>query len=1015
MGFPDNSVAASLRQPDGKILFAGGFLAHDGFTTRRVARLNVDGSTDTSFVARVGNDHVDPADSPQVSALAIQPTDNHILVGGTFTQVWDTQAVRLARLTPGGSHDTSFVAEANGRVNAIAVQSDGRILVGGEFTQINSIPRQGLARLEPDGTLDLSLNPAPSAPGSPEPVVIRKIIVRDDNSIFVSGSFSRIGGGAAQSLALLDPAGNLTRVLSPVNWVRGPLGTPYPGVIHDLSLSRLWELSCYGQFLNLGAAPTGPYMAGAGRYLPNGALDFAFANTENDNSLAVQVFTGALQPDNSSIIGGSFGFYQYEPRGNLAKLRANGSIDPGFRCDISPLPANPTPTPVQTLATFPDGSVFVGGAFQGAGAATANKNAVRLWRDGSADIGFDPDLTNVVSYPGNHTRFVIQPDGKILVAGKPSGLTSVIRLLRLFANGTVDSSFNVAFRSTGGSPFIRAVAILEDGSILVGGNGLDYRYTGPGGMDPFIGSNLVRLNPDGSLSSFSTVTGGDVRCIVLQPDGKVLIAGTFTHVNGSSRAHLVRLLSNGNLDPDFGPITLYQNGSIVDLDYSHLDGKITICGNFTSVNGSLRNFFARLHSNGTLDTAFYPFITYEGASGGAVISSASVQPDGKTIITGIFDMVGGVSRKGLARLNANGTLDAGFVPAPDPLGLWPTIALQANGQVLVHTVAGAITGPHRIYGVKRFNADGSTDGTFSQRDLGYPSCLALQADGRVLVAGELNTPGGSTELGMARLKNNSAESEIVVLSTDTIAWRRGGSAPEAQHVSFEISTDGCRSWTFLGHGVWTSDRSWVLTDLSLPTSGHIRAKARIPVNFSTVDGVYGDGGGAGSGLVEDVVAFRTPIDFTLARWLMRNYNVPFNISPGMLLRDLDGDSLSDFMEMAFGTHPLDILSGISRLSFNTGPNGPYLLSAGQPTFEVLNIEGSLSGQGQYLRRRDALAEGIFYYPEFSRNLVDWFAAGPDDEEATNVGGEYELIQVSPPDDLPPGNSLFFRVGLGFRP
>ncbi len=121
MGFPDNSVAASLRQPDGKILFAGGFLAHDGFTTRRVARLNVDGSTDTSFVARVGNDHVDPADSPQVSALAIQPTDNHILVGGTFTQVWNTQAVRLARLTPGGSHDTSFVAEANGRVNAIAV------------------------------------------------------------------------------------------------------------------------------------------------------------------------------------------------------------------------------------------------------------------------------------------------------------------------------------------------------------------------------------------------------------------------------------------------------------------------------------------------------------------------------------------------------------------------------------------------------------------------------------------------------------------------------------------------------------------------------------------------------------------------------------------------------------------------------------------------------------------------------------------------------------------------------
>jgi uncharacterized delta-60 repeat protein len=479
---------------------------------------------------------------------------------------------------------------------------------------------------------------------------------------------------------------------------------------------------------------------------------------------------------------------------------------------------------------------------------------------------------------------------------------------------------------------------------------------------------------------------------------------------------LARLLPNGNLDTGFGPVTITYGqsfASLADMDYSPVDGRITICGFFTSVNGFLRHGIARLENDGTLDTSFNPFITNGGTSIASIINSISLQPDGKTIIAGYFDAVGGVPRNGFARLNADGSRDDGMDLTPSPLGLAPSIALQANGQILVKTTRDGPSGSGFINGIERFNADGAADGSFSHLDLGDPTCVGIQADGRVLAAGELRLPAGGGHWGMARLQNNPAQGEIVVLSSNTVAWYRGGSAPEAQHVSFDLSTDGCRTWTLLGHGTWTPDRSWVLSDLSLPASGHIRARARIPVSFCNFEGVVGLG--SGSGLVEEVAAFRTPIDFTLARWLTQNYNVPFNISPGMLARDIDGDSLSDFREMAFGTHPIDVLSGISRLSFGTGPNGIYLISAGQPSFQVQSIEGSLQSQGQYLRRTEALAEGNFYYPEFSRNLVDWFSASPAVETATTVGGGYELIQVSPPADMPAGNALFFRIGLRFRP
>src|SRR5262245_39430326 len=93
-----------------------------------------------------------------------------------------------------------------------------------------------------------------------------------------------------------------------------------------------------------------------------------------------------------------------------------------------------------------------------------------------------------------------------------------------------------------------------------------------------------------------------VWAVVVQPDGKILIAGDFTSVHGVPRNRIARLLSDGSLDTSFDP------GSGADTTVNCMalqsDGKILIGGSFSSINGTSRSHFARLNSNGSLDTGF---------------------------------------------------------------------------------------------------------------------------------------------------------------------------------------------------------------------------------------------------------------------------------------------------------------------------------------------------------------------------------------------------------------------------
>ena len=165
---PSNPIYALAVQPDGKIVIGGNFLYLGGYTVDGFARLNADGSIDFTFNPGDGADQ-------RVLVVALQP-DGKVLIGGAFTTVNGYSRNGLARLNTDGSVDTTFgdYAGANDVVRGIAVQPDGQILVTGDFTTYNNYDYNHIVRLNgTDGSLDFNFTPGQGASAATEPVVVQ--------------------------------------------------------------------------------------------------------------------------------------------------------------------------------------------------------------------------------------------------------------------------------------------------------------------------------------------------------------------------------------------------------------------------------------------------------------------------------------------------------------------------------------------------------------------------------------------------------------------------------------------------------------------------------------------------------------------------------------------------------------------------------------------------------------------------------------------------------------------------
>src|SRR5450432_670615 len=217
------------------------------------------------------------------------------------------------------------------------------------------------------------------------------------------------------------------------------------------------------------------------------------------------------------------------------------------------------------------------------------------------------------------------------------------------AAGDVDPSFNP---SVLGGGTINSVAVQPDGKMVVVG-----LFTAFNGVET---GNIERLNADGTIdSSFNTGTGfttnGIEECVVLQPDGKIIVGGVFGQFNGVLRRSLLRLNADGSLDTTFAPSAGIQGaGRGVYSIALQPDGKMIVGGNFTTFNSTSRNSIVRVNPDGSLDTTFNPGTGTGSSTGGETfVYNLALQPDGKIIIGGFFNTYNGTARSGIARLNSD--------------------------------------------------------------------------------------------------------------------------------------------------------------------------------------------------------------------------------------------------------------------------------------------------------------------------------------------------------------------------
>ena len=209
---PNAALVGLALQPDGKVLIGGFFSSVGGVPRSHIARLNSDGSLDTTFNPGIGT-------SNNVAPIALQ-ADGRIVIGGDFTNFSGVASGRLARLNLDGSIDTTFKlgTGADNQVNAVLVQPDGKILVGGAFGKFNGVSRVSIARLNNDGTLDGTFDP-----GSGALFWVNTIARQADGRIIIGGPFTSYSGVARSGIARLMPNGSLDTTFNPGtganNWV----------------------------------------------------------------------------------------------------------------------------------------------------------------------------------------------------------------------------------------------------------------------------------------------------------------------------------------------------------------------------------------------------------------------------------------------------------------------------------------------------------------------------------------------------------------------------------------------------------------------------------------------------------------------------------------------------------------------------------------------------------------------------------------------------------------------------
>jgi uncharacterized delta-60 repeat protein len=698
VGSPASAVNRVVAQPDGKILIGGDFNLVNKVAIRNFARLNEDGSLDTTLSIGSGFDNI-------VSAIALQP-DGKILVGGNFFQFNGTSQRGLLRLNSDGSRDTSFTAVIStsfiNTINTILLLPNGQFFIQGGFNQVNGLLRRGLAKLNSDGSVD----PSFVEPGTYSSFNgMSSFALRPDGKIYIGGSFEiRVNNQpVCQNLCRVNADGTLD-------------SSYFVSFATNNSVIAMY-LQPDGRLLIHGRAITinGALRASGTRLNDNGTVDLSFNPNFDVNTNEGTFSQFVPMPDGGYLLAGIFNVINGTPVENMARIDANGYHDPSFTPHVSNLAILITASGIQ-----PDGKILVAGNFNRANDVLRERIA-RFNPDGTLDLSFNQTISN--GFPGTSSfedvyQFAFQSDGKILIAGNFLNVGGETRkyLARLNSNGSVDTGFNPVI-TAGSGQIIYSLAVQPDNKVVIGGS-----FVAIGGV-PVKG--VARLNEDGSLDStfampFEQSFSSEIYALLLQPDGKILIGGNFKVSGNAATLNIAQLNSDGTVDSAFNrPSEPSATPEFIRSMARQSDGKILVGGS-SEVE---RPMLARLNANGSSDASF-TLGGVERVFSSDKISSIVVRPNGAILVGGLFSIPNISFRTQVALLFQNGVWNSSFQTPQfrldNSLNSPTVVSLNqaANGGVVVAGIFDQI-GNNLVSGFARlrgpglpifdFDGDGKTD------------------------------------------------------------------------------------------------------------------------------------------------------------------------------------------------------------------------------------------------------------------------------------------------------------------
>jgi uncharacterized delta-60 repeat protein len=783
----DSGLSLSL-QPDGRILVAG-YSVNDSLNNFSLIRVNADGSLDTAFGSIAANtlggsvSYTEGAAAVALDAdVAIYDADLVALNNGAGD--YSGASITLAR-SGGANAEDVFSA-----LNNLSFTGGNAVLSGVTIGTVSnaagtlSITFNGNATQARVDELLSSLAYA-NASGTP-PVSVQIVWTFSDGNTSAQGSGGALTTQGTTTVNITLNPGNQSPVLdtafsptlgSVLEGATNPSGITVASLVVDGSIT---DGAAAGDAIAITALDTS---LGTWQYSINGGINWLTIDAAKINSTTNEL----------ALLLGPTASIRMLPFGDL-----NGTLSSAITFRAWDMSSGATGD--YTVITNP--GTGTSGFSAATDSASLTVTAVNDAPTFAPVAGSGKLLVPVGSSSDSGQSMVVQPDGKILVAGYSNNSgNNDFSLIRLNGDGSLDTSFDsdgkliVPVGSIGDVG--RSVTVQPDGKILVSG----YAFTGG-----FAAFSLIRLNGDGSLDTSFDGDGklivpvgstDDGRSVTVQPDGKILVAG-YSFNGTDNDFSLIRLNLDGTLDTSFdgdGKLMVPVGGG-GDNGYSvtvQPDGKILVAG--YSFNGTNNDFsLIRLNADGTLDTSFDgdgKLIVPVGSSDD-VGYSVTLQPDGKILVAG-YSSNGTNPDFSLIRLNADGSFDTTFdidgkliVPVGSSTDSGQSMVIQPDGKILV---AGfSLNGGKYGFSLIRLNADGSLDTSFDGdgklivefggiSDYGYS--ISLQPDGKILVAGA-SYNGSNYDFSLIRV---NADGSLDTTFNGTAANTLGGSVSYTENAA----------------------------------------------------------------------------------------------------------------------------------------------------------------------------------------------------------------------------------------